>query len=149
MDKKNKDINLLVENFNNLSVTLIKFIATLYPRTSFATYKPIVEKLALFKSTKMIDKFVIKILLPHESQILAGSDSFYMGQHHEIDTEELQDAVQSKLNQDVVSMNIFKFDTIWETLSDINKSHVKLHTKQMCQIARLYTNLLIEKRDNK
>lgn len=129
-------INILVKNFNSYCVTLTAFVASITSNDNVKMYSSEVTKLERKQSNVIIDTFVLNGL-KYEEQILEGNDSFFLGESFKEITNEDNNMI----------MQLFEFKNIWKQLNDQNRDQIKKYLKILCQIARIYLNLVIEMRD--
>lgn len=134
-------IQILIKNFNSYSSTLIVFIADVNPTDTIKFYRDEILKLESKQSNIIIDTFVLNAL-QYEDQILQGDDDFFLNQTFD-------DITSKNENSDNLILKIFEFKNIWKKINDNNKTHIKNYMKILCQIARVYVNLIIELRDKK
>src|SRR5207245_2334985 len=71
-------LEILKKNFNNYSEILAVFLADVAPTSSFPMYKSLVQKLVRENSTKIIDTYVLSLLV-FEKQIMDGDEDFFLG----------------------------------------------------------------------
>ena len=130
---------LLVKNFNSYCVTLSTFIATISPTETMKMYRNEIINLDKKQYTIIIDTFVLNAL-KYESHILDGNDAFFLG-------ESFNELTNGDEN---IILKIFEFKNIWvgKKVSTTNKNQIKNYKKILCQIARVYVNLVIELREN-
>jgi len=133
-----EQLEILKKNFNSYSVTLSSFLAEIAPRSSFRLYKPVIEQLVNENSNKIIDTFVLTAL-KYEDKIMQEDDNFFMGKNYDNELEFDNEKIGK----------VFEFKSIWESLSDPNKSVIKSYMKLLCRIARKYYNLIYDNRNVK
>lgn len=132
----NNKMLALKNSFNNYSLILSTFLANIAPSSPFGTYHPIMKSLVDEGSNKVIELFILHILTKFEEQILEGNEQFFLGKTYE---EELE-------NDSKKVMKVFEFKSLWGNLSEQNKSVIKKYMKLLCEISRVYVNLLCEKK---
>ena len=119
-------LGILKKNFNMYSETLADFLASIAPKSSFASHKSTVKMLVAKNSGKLIDTFILSALM-YEDHILAGDEDFFLGKCKSKNLGKPKDFIEFKL--------------VWTSFDDDNKIHIKSYMKLLCQIARKYFDL--------
>lgn len=127
MQNDDQKIKILIQNFNQLSLTLSTFLANVAPNSTFMKIRGPIESLVNQNSNKIIDMFVLKAL-KYEEHIMSGNDDFFMGKNYDDDLD--------KDNNKIIK--VFEFKSIWGILNDQNKDIIKSYMKILCEIARVY-----------
>ena len=124
-------ITNIVNDFNNMLISLVQNIAAICPRSIIGTNIRDIEK--QFKNpknfNKFIDLFCIKILI-HKDKIDACEETFFLD-----DTnikKSLDDQPAGILDQ-VLSMK-----SVWHELKQENKEIVFLNLQMLCELAQEY-----------
>lgn len=129
-----KEIRILINNFNESAFTLLNFMNDVSPKSSFCKFIKPIHNLIRKESNKMIDIFVLDIL-KYESYIMSKNDElnnkFYYGE------------LEKNPNK---IMKMFDFKSIWSLLNDQNRSTIKIYMELLCKIARTYFNIIYQEK---
>lgn len=129
-------LNILVKNFNSYATTLASFVASVTHTKYIQLYYDEIVNLDRKNSSVLIDTFVLNLLI-YEQQIMEGNDAFFLGKtFDDIDTD----------NDKNIIMKIFEFKHLWLKINENNKEQIKNYMKILCQIARAYTNIILQAR---
>lgn len=134
----NDKLSILIKNFNSYCVTLSTFMSSITSTFSIKIYRDEIIKLDKKQSNIIIDTFVLSIL-KYENHILEGNDSFFLGESFSEITN----------NDEKMIMKVFEFKNIWKKINIDNKNQIKNYMKILCQIARVYVDIVLESRDLK
>jgi hypothetical protein len=116
------EINILRENFNSLSLTLISFLSKISNNPLFKIYNKMLVKIIKNNPNKLIDVFIINVL-KYKEQIISEDEKFFM----EYSTNDKED-----------NLKIFEFKNIWKSLDELNKKRIKSYMKILCEISSKY-----------
>ena len=130
-------LKILKKNFNSYCVTLASFMTSISPNETIKIYRDEIIKLDKKESNIIIDTFILNAL-KYEEQLIEGNELFFMGKSF----NELTN------NDDNMIMKVFEFKYIWKKINVTNKTQIKNYMKILCQIARVYINLVIEMRES-
>jgi hypothetical protein len=122
------EIEELKVGFNNIADQLAHVLIKIAPNSSLATFEKEFNTLIRQKSNKLIDTFVIDVLLVHKDKILAGDDTYFMGQEF-----------KNVTNGDSANISrVFEFKEIWKSLSPESKLSIKQYMKILTLTADKY-----------
>lgn len=126
----NPKLDEIVNDFNNMLLSLIMNIATVCPNSIVgANVKDIEKHIKSPKNkVKFVDLFCVKVL-QYKNEIDNGDENFFMTKDYK---DDLKDSEGNLLNH-VVSMK-----SIWKDLSKENKDIVISYMQMLCELSLQY-----------
>jgi nitrogenase molybdenum-iron protein alpha/beta subunit len=130
----NKELINIVNDFNNILLSLSLNIANVCPTSIIGTNIKDIEKQIKKKEnfTKFIDLFCIKVL-QYKTQIDKGEDDFFMNKDYKDDL----------VGQEASAFDyVLSFKTIWGQLKKENKQIVIFNMQMLCELSQQYFNYI-------
>mgnify|MGYP004001577469 CR=1 FL=1 len=121
------NINEIIENFNTVSLELADQIVQIYPDSLFANNTYRMKSLVKLSKTKLIDQFVIHILI-YKKYIDEKDDYIFT------DNSILEAIKDSKLLTTLMS----DIQTLWVNLNNTNKQKIFEYMQVQCYYANEY-----------
>ncbi len=132
LDELNNKKNTIVSKFNEITLTMMNFLANKYSESHFCIYKDFIIDFFEKNPREPIVIFIDNIYSNDEyrNKILVGDDSFFLNQNFEKDCE------QSTAKQ------IFQFKELWKSFDENVKNVVRKTFNLLLKNTEIYINLL-------